>query len=266
MKQNVLEKWIAVGMSLFVAIGLLFLANIMSDGEQVETVSAYEYYPTETQVVGTHLEIKLSSLEVPEGIYRSGDIVEVPFSVSFSERYDYGHWYAGMIKEEGYEELKENFKITVSPADAAEVTLEELKPSNSGGNAVGTFKVKLLEGESATISFDANYSGTPQKYGLYSYEWVEISGVQLGTIKVDNEWKVLQPRFTLTWKDTPRATLLGDADGSGGVGVRDAIALCRFLHKLSVPETFDSLNADMNGDGVLNVVDLVLLRRYLFSI
>ncbi len=103
MKQNVLEKWIAVGMSLFVAIGLLFLANIMSDGEQVETVSAYEYYPTETQVVGTHLEIKLSSLEVPEGIYRSGDIVEVPFSVSFSERYDYGHWYAGMIKEEGYD-------------------------------------------------------------------------------------------------------------------------------------------------------------------
>ena len=49
----------------------------------------------------------------------------------------------------------------------------------------------------------------------------------------------------------------------GNVTVADMMMLVRFVEGLSVPTAKDLILGDMNGDNVLNVRDILLLRRML---
>lgn len=51
----------------------------------------------------------------------------------------------------------------------------------------------------------------------------------------------------------------GDMDGSGKLDANDAVCLRKYLAGMNV----GSANADVNNDGVVNLLDLILLRRYL---
>jgi hypothetical protein len=54
------------------------------------------------------------------------------------------------------------------------------------------------------------------------------------------------------------ASLAGDANGDGQVDVQDVITLIeQILGK--EPENFNALNADMSGDGYTDALDVVLL-------
>ena len=57
-------------------------------------------------------------------------------------------------------------------------------------------------------------------------------------------------------------TMIGDADDSGSIGVTDIVKLQRFL--LTKDKDL-SMNADLNGDGVINVYDLVFMKRMLLG-
>ena len=57
--------------------------------------------------------------------------------------------------------------------------------------------------------------------------------------------------------------LINDLDFDGKVGVSDIIILQKYLLKKgSLP---NRTNADLNGDGVINVIDLALLKRMVFN-
>lgn len=53
--------------------------------------------------------------------------------------------------------------------------------------------------------------------------------------------------------------LKGDADADGTVAVSDAVMLTKYL--LTAGDVTDPEAADMNEDGILNAVDLTLLKR-----
>ncbi|MBP0972880.1 MAG: leucine-rich repeat protein [Oscillospiraceae bacterium] len=61
----------------------------------------------------------------------------------------------------------------------------------------------------------------------------------------------------------PPALLLGDTDGSGSLSVSDIIALQKYL--LGVGELKNSDVADLNGDSVIDIFDLGLLKRLMLA-
>ena len=58
---------------------------------------------------------------------------------------------------------------------------------------------------------------------------------------------------------------LGDINGDGKIDVKDLVTLRRYMAAYEV-DSFDKLAADINGDGKINTTDLVLIRRYLAGI
>ena len=52
-------------------------------------------------------------------------------------------------------------------------------------------------------------------------------------------------------------SLPGDADGDGSVGLADVIEIIRFAAKLKTPSSQQTVCADINGDGRINVLDVV---------
>lgn len=55
---------------------------------------------------------------------------------------------------------------------------------------------------------------------------------------------------------------LGDVNGDDIIDVEDLILIRKHMVSLEVPE-FNALAADINGDGKVNAVDLTLVRKYL---
>ena len=62
-------------------------------------------------------------------------------------------------------------------------------------------------------------------------------------------------------EEIPRLGVVGDADGNGVVNVLDLVCLRQYLARWGV--AIQLVNADCDGNGVINTLDLVLLRQYL---
>lgn len=71
----------------------------------------------------------------------------------------------------------------------------------------------------------------------------------------------------LTYGTNPRVSNKGDlaprGTGDGTLNVADLLILTRFVEGLDVPTTKDRILGDMNGDNVLDVRDMLMLRRML---
>ena len=62
-------------------------------------------------------------------------------------------------------------------------------------------------------------------------------------------------------KKAEEQALTGDIDDNGVLGVTDAVMLQKWL--LRAGTLTNGKNADINGDGIINVIDLTLLKRML---
>lgn len=79
---------------------------------------------------------------------------------------------------------------------------------------------------------------------------------------VDSLWHDVNPLFYPTELHI-EASLAGDANGDGVVNVGDVVALVNYLYRGGAPP--DSLHlADVNGDCEINVADVVYLVNYLY--
>ena len=59
------------------------------------------------------------------------------------------------------------------------------------------------------------------------------------------------------------ASELGDIDGDGSIGAVDLMLLRKYLVGLTIEGRFDGTAADLNGDGKIDILDLVRLRKLL---
>ena len=62
--------------------------------------------------------------------------------------------------------------------------------------------------------------------------------------------------FTLTWDETEPEVLRGDANGDGVVNVLDIVCAANYVMHMS-PEPFVFDNADVNSDGKVNITDVI---------
>ncbi len=59
----------------------------------------------------------------------------------------------------------------------------------------------------------------------------------------------------------PAAALLGDVNGDGAVNMKDVLLMRKYLAGMDVE--YDAQNADCNGDGDVNMKDVLMLRKFL---
>ena len=68
-------------------------------------------------------------------------------------------------------------------------------------------------------------------------------------------------KMTITWIE-PDSILLGDANGDGVVDIIDATLIRRFDAHFRVPDSFNELAADVDGDGEVTILDATFIQRY----
>ncbi len=59
---------------------------------------------------------------------------------------------------------------------------------------------------------------------------------------------------------------MGDVNGDGVVDIQDAMLLARYAGQLIGEDALDLTAADMNSDGSINLIDVMLIMRHALSI
>ncbi len=130
----------------------------------------------------------------------------------------------------------------------------------SGTAKGGTITV---EGQSAAFGFAPRYDEN-------GYEVLGNlnDADKLEAITADDTTACTKVQFTAL-KDAPDVpqddeTMLGDANGDGAVNMKDVLALRKQLAGMEIDINF--ANADCNGDGDINMKDVLMLRKYLVGL
>ena len=88
------------------------------------------------------------------------------------------------------------------------------------------------------------------------------AAVDLGTAYTDNTDSSLNNGYPVfTWQ----IRAVGDISQDGVVSVNDAVLMQKYLHSRETLKKDQYKNADINGDGKVNVYDLILLKRKLLQ-
>ena len=95
-----------------------------------------------------------------------------------------------------------------------------------------------------------------------SMEWPSFPNITLYYIEGKSGWT--SPTWngynTATW-DGKELYLPGDINGDGVVDILDAIRLSKYIAKMDVEINYSA--ADVNGDGTIDIFDLIRLKKYL---
>lgn len=103
---------------------------------------------------------------------------------------------------------------------------------------------------------DLSISGYVSDYSSGSYEVIE---------------KPTQPTVTPTEKPTEAPTtvegyMVGDADVSGAVNIRDTSAIQKHVARMSTLSDIGKINADVNIDGYVDILDATYIQKYVAKI
>ena len=127
--------------------------------------------------------------------------------------------------------------LAVTGTDAGQFSVSPSAPFDvnpgTGREVAVTFTPTVSGSKAATLSIAHNAPGSPSS--------IPLTGA--GAIQ--------QP-----------STTLGDADGDGKVGVRDAILVLRFAAELETPTAAQKLAGDVDKDGKVGVRDAILILRF----
>jgi hypothetical protein len=104
-------------------------------------------------------------------------------------------------------------------------------------------------------------------FGCCDNDWVEWYAPGVGPVK-----RILYgfgafeyPLLKAVIDGVPIPERNGDVDGNGSIDVRDVIFAVNILLNLREPSTYQLRMADYNGDGVVNVLDIVAIVRHILE-
>jgi hypothetical protein len=157
------------------------------------------------------------------------------------------------------EELAETATLTFD-VFVTELVLENEVPEIEVGKCtriLATFQPRNVDGREIVWMSGDESIATVDAYG-------RVTGIAPGTVEITAQVDGSEAAASCTVTVLPRTAehLPGDADGDGGVDLKDAVQITRFLAG-GWDAVLDLINADVNGDGEVNLKDVVILRRYL---
>ena len=122
-----------------------------------------------------------------------------------------------------------------------------------------TITILNPECEFASTNWGIGSKGDFQcKVVVYGYENSTAQDYYTNKIQTDNNTEY---EFRIIGQEYPEYTISGDLNGDGELSVSDVIEFSQKLHsREALPK-----NCDLNGDNVVNVIDLALLKRALLN-
>lgn len=124
-----------------------------------------------------------------------------------------------------------------------------------------------LSGEfrACPLDFDPPYAGS---FLASIYIRISAVGYQEEVIHLSSGFATQSPCSAIHLRMAPicleRTVPCGDADGTGGVSIGDAVYLVNYLFVPGSPPPLDYSAGDLNMDGVFNLTDIVYLINFIF--
>ncbi len=117
------------------------------------------------------------------------------------------------------------------------------------------------------LLFNKNYQGKEAYKAVMEYAKTVENIAPVTTPAVTTTPPVTQPPVTTTTTTAPpiSSDLQGDADANGAVTATDVVKLMQSMVGKSTLSTQGQKNADLNKDGKITIVDLILLKNLLMG-
>ncbi len=126
-----------------------------------------------------------------------------------------------------------------------------------------------IDGDTLYYDLAADPNGTPVRYSIaladYPVVPTEPATEEPSTEEPTTEESTEPTTEPTTEAPTEPETVEGDLDGDGGLSVIDVIVLTRHLLCTAPMQSGSAMSADVTGDGEVDVFDLAMLKRMLLN-
>ena len=141
----------------------------------------------------------------------------------------------------------------------SELVLENEVPETEVGKCtriLATFQPRDVDGRELIWASSDESIATVDEYG-------RVIGIAPGTVEITAQVKGSDAVASCTVTVVPRtaARLPGDADGDGEVDLKDVVQIARYLAG-GWEAVIDLSNSDVNGDSKVDLKDVVIIRRF----
>ena len=203
-----------------------------------------------------------------ESFFESPNVTLYVYDNSYGLEWAKSHDFPYVIMEEPPVEkdlVDENTGIQVSGVMDADATLNIESVENTVQNAVSTFDITLKK-YGNVIQPDGEITiSIPSEYSDCDVFWVKDDGtkVNMNAEYADGKYIFTTDHLSVYALVRKSATLLGDVNGDGKVGIDDATNIQKYMAEMLDFTDKQKELADVNKDGKVGVDDVTLIQKHM---